>query len=177
MLPDLRERFDDVLEALEAAAGWRTERVRRPVLVLGGLDGVATGIRQLRRTAPLEVETIEGLTVPTLPEMARIKAWLLATRNTVRDYLDFVVLLERLGDEGAPAALASLDNLYPQPRASVLVEVVERLAAATPADLAKVELASYKGLLTPWSDWKHVEARGRHFAELLAGTLLGGRAS
>jgi len=55
--------------------------------------------------------------------------------------------------------------------------VVERLAAATPADLAKVELASYKGLLTPWSDWKHVEARGRHFAELLAGTLLGGRAS
>jgi hypothetical protein len=26
--------------------------------------------------------------VPTLPEMARIKAWLLVTRNTVRDYGD-----------------------------------------------------------------------------------------
>lgn len=53
---------------------------------MGG-DGVPTGIRQLRRTAPLEVEEVEGLRVPTLPEMARIKAWLLATRNTVRDLL------------------------------------------------------------------------------------------
>ena len=36
--------------------------------------------RQLRRTHPLETEVIEGLTVPTLAEMARIKLWLLATR-------------------------------------------------------------------------------------------------
>ncbi len=174
MLPDLRERFDEILASLEAAAGWRTERVQRPVLVLGALDGIATGIRQLRRTAPLEVETVEGLSVPTLPEMARIKAWLLATRNTLRDYLDLVVLLERLGEAGAQAALASLDDLYPQPSASVLVEVVERLASAAPADLADVELSSYKGLLPPWTDWRHVAARGRHFAQLLAGELLGG---
>jgi hypothetical protein len=174
VLADLRERFDDVLATLESIAGWRTERVQRPVLVLGDLDGVPTGIRQLRRTAPLEVETVEGLTVPTLAEMARIKAWLLATRNTVRDYLDLVVLLERLGDGGAAAALASLDALYPQPRASVTAEVIERLASAAPADLPEVELASYKGLVVPWNRWEHVEARGRHFAELLARELLGG---
>ncbi len=144
---------------------------RRPVVVL---DGVATGIRQLRRAAPLEVETVEGLVVPTLPEMARIKAWLLATRNTVRDYLDLVVLLERLGDDGAAAALSTLDSLYAQPSTSVTAEVVERLASAAPTDLAHVELSSYKGLVPPWSDWEHVAARGRHFAELLAGELLGG---
>jgi len=174
VLADLRERFDDVLAALEQAAGWKTARVQRPVLVLGGLDGVATGIRQLRRAAPLEVEEVEGLRVPTLPEMARIKAWLLATRNTLRDYLDLVVLLERLGDEGAEAALRPLDSLYPQPQASVTAEVTERLAAAGPVDLAEVELASYRGLVAPWTRWEHVRERGRHFAQVLARELMGG---
>ncbi len=97
VLEDLRSRFDEVLAALEAVAGWQTERVQRPVLILEQLDGILTGIRQLRRTTPLETELVAGLRVPTLPEMARIKAWLLATRNTVRDYLDTVVLFERLG--------------------------------------------------------------------------------
>src|SRR5262245_28043312 len=87
VLDDLRVRFDDVLARLESVAGWETERVQRPVLILGQLDGILTGIRQLRRTRPLETTTLEGLRVPTLAEMARIKAWLLATRDTVRDYL------------------------------------------------------------------------------------------
>ena len=83
---DLRPRFDEVLATLEAAAGWQTGRVQKPVAILGRLDGVMTGIRQLRRTRPLETEVVSGLRVPTLAEMARIKAWLLATRHTVRDY-------------------------------------------------------------------------------------------
>src|SRR3989442_14687680 len=96
VLDDLRERFDEVLAALEAVSGWQTERIQRPVIILGQLDGILTGIRQLRRSVPLETELVAGLRVPTLAEMARIKAWLLITRNTVRDYLDTVVLLERL---------------------------------------------------------------------------------
>lgn len=63
-----------MLAALEAAAGWQTERVQRPVLILGQLDGILTGIRQLRRTRPLDTEEIAGLRVPTLAGMARIKA-------------------------------------------------------------------------------------------------------
>lgn len=105
VIDDLRERFDAVLATLESAAGRQTERIQRPVLILGELDGILTGIRQLRRTRPLETEMVAGLRVPTLAEMARIKAWLLATRDTVRDYLDTVVLFERLGEEGAIAAL------------------------------------------------------------------------
>ena len=174
VVADLRERFDEVLSDLEAAAGWQTARVRRPVLILGQLDGVLTGIRQLRRVQPLETEEIEGLRVPTLSEMARIKAWLLATRFTTRDYLDAVVLFERLGEEGVREALRKLDELYPQPSgSSVLAEVVERLGSARPVDVAEIDLASYRGLKPPWNDWEYVTARGRMWARALAGLVLG----
>lgn len=61
VVQDLRGRFDDVLAALEQTDGWITARIRRPVLILGWLDGVETGIRNLIRTRPLEVEEV---TVP-----------------------------------------------------------------------------------------------------------------
>jgi hypothetical protein len=173
VVEDLRSRFDEVLATLEAAAGWQTSRVRRPVLILGHLDGVMTGIRQLRRTRPLETETVQGLTVPTLAEMARIKAWLLATRHSVRDYLDTVVLLERLGMERARAAFLEFDAIYRQDGASVLVEVVERLAAARPSDAPEVDLGTYKGLTAPWNDWTHLSSRGRTWAAVLSGIPLG----
>jgi hypothetical protein len=174
VLVDLRGRFDQVLDDLEAAAGWKTARVRRPVLILGRLQGVLTGIRQLRRVRPLETEEIAGLRVPTLAEMARIKAWLLATRFTVRDYLDTVVLFERLGETGVRDALRSLDELYPQASgASVLAEVIERLGSGRPVDAAEVDLASYRGLKPPWNTWEHVTARGREWAQVLSTLLLG----
>lgn len=172
---DLRDRFDDVLLELESAAGWRTERIRRPVLILGDLDGVLTGIRQLRRTRPLETEEIAGLRVPTLAEMARVKAWLLATRRTTRDYLDLVVLLERLGPEAAPTAFHDFDALYDQlGPVSPMSEVIERLAEASPTDRAAVDLASYRGLVPPWNDWTHLAARGHAWSVLLAGAMLRG---
>jgi hypothetical protein len=123
VIEDLRERVDEVLAALEAAAGWQTTRVRKPLAILGRLDGVMTGIRQLRRMRPLGTETVAGLRVPTLAEMARVEAWLLATRYTVGDSLaesDTVVLLERLGEPGAVAALGSFDEIYLQPNGAPL---------------------------------------------------------
>jgi hypothetical protein len=173
VLEDLRDRFDEVLAALETAAGWQTARVQRPVAILGRMDGVMTGIRQLRRTRPLDYELIAGLRVPTLAEMARIKAWLLATRYTVRDYLDTVVLLERLGLDGTREAFAAFDEIYAQEgAASPLAEVVERLGAVDPADTPEVDLTSYKELVAPWNDWSHLAARGRHWAAVLAEGLL-----
>ncbi len=47
VLPDLCARFDSVLADLESLAGWETMRVRRPILILGSLDGEET-----RRAAP-----------------------------------------------------------------------------------------------------------------------------
>lgn len=46
-LADLRFRFDDVFAELESVAGRKTARVNRPVLILGSLDGIETGIRML----------------------------------------------------------------------------------------------------------------------------------
>lgn len=173
ILTDLRDRFDQVLATLEAAAGWQTERMQRPVLILGQLDGVLTGIRQLRRTQPLETEVLAGLRVPTLAEMARIKAWLLVTRHTVRDYLDAVVLLERLGEAGVKAAMLSFDQIYSQTtEVSPLAEFAERLAAADPKDRADIDLQKYRGLRAPWSDWNHVVTRGRHWSQTIARVVL-----
>ncbi len=149
--------------------------LREPVLILGQLDGILTGVRQLRRTRPLETEEVAGLRIPTLSEMARIKAWLLVTRNTVRDYLDTVVLCERLGDRGVAQAMGSLDEIYRQPtQASPLAEVVERLAAAAPRDVTEVDLRRYRALQPPWTDWGHVATRGRQWAEVIARVVLQG---
>lgn len=174
VVEDLRARFDEVVAALEAEAGWQTRRVQWPVQILGRLEGVPTGVRQLRRVRPLETEIIAGLRVPTLAEMARVKAWMLVTRYTVRDYLDTVVLLERLGDLTA-AALAPLDELYPQSTgASPLAETVQRLMEAAPTDAPEIDLATYRGLVAPWNDWGHVATRGRHWASVLARVVLEG---
>ncbi len=174
VLADLRGRFDGVLATLENVAGWQTEPVQRPVLILGQLDGILTGIRQLRRTAPLETEEIDGRRVPTLAEMARIKAWLLLTRYTVRDYLDTVVLFERLGEAGVRSAMRTFDYLYRQPTAvSPLTELAERLGAANPVDRAEIDLADYRGLVPPWDEWDHVASRGRSWAPVIAAVAMG----
>ena len=177
VLSDLRARFDEVLATLEAVAGWSTDRVQRPVLILGQLDGILTGVRQLRRTRPLETEEVAGLRVPTLAEMTRIKAWLLVIRHTVRDYLDTVVLCERLGGTGVAQAMRSFDAIYQQPtQTSPLAEVVERLAAAAPSDATEMDLQRYRALQAPWTDWTHVAARGRHWARVIARVVLEGNA-
>ena len=175
VLSDLREHFDEVLLKLESASGWQTDRVQRPVVILGQLDGIMTGIRQLRRTVPLETEIVQGLRIPTLPEMARIKAWLLATRNTVRDYLDTVVLFERLSEAGVVAALRPFDSIYRQANeSSPLAEAADRLAAALPSDQAQINLALYRGLKAPWNDWSHVTDCGHRWAAVTARVALEG---
>ncbi|MCL8385788.1 hypothetical protein [Xanthobacter aminoxidans] len=72
VLTDLAPRFDEVLAQLEAVAGWKTARVRRPVLILGSLDGIETGIRQLIRGEPLETCVVERqgtrIALPTAAE-------------------------------------------------------------------------------------------------------------
>ena len=118
-LDDLRTRFDEVLDSLESVAGRTTARIKRPVLILGSLDGIETGIRQLIRAEPLEMDEIESngvkLRVPTKEEMFRIKSVLILKRNATRDYLDVAAMSRLLGDDGVRSALSKFDTLYPQP--------------------------------------------------------------
>lgn len=50
--PLLSARFDDVENALLAMDDFSIAKVRRPVMILGSLDGDEIGIRQLRRSEP-----------------------------------------------------------------------------------------------------------------------------
>ena len=163
VVADLRDRFSEVLAQLESVAGWRTARVARPVLILGSLDGIETGVRQLIRTEPLETEVIERLgvsiTVPTAAEMLRIKGVLILRRNATRDYVDFAALGEHLGDETASGALQSFDRLYPQGSGeSALQQLQAQLASALPYDLEDTDLSEYQNLALRWHDWHNVQS-------------------
>ena len=172
VVPDLRSRFDEVLAALEQTEGWITARVKRPILILGRLDGVETGVRNLIRRRPLEVEEASigsrTLRVPTLQEITRIKAWLCLIRNATRDYVDFVALAERLGDPGAAAVVLGMDQFYEDQQGAtgrrLATQVAKQLAEPRPSDLSEVDLRSYRKLDKRWQDWGAVSDACRRVA-------------
>ena len=178
VLSDLRQQFDQVLADLESVAGWKTARVRRPVQILGSLDGIETGVRQLIRDEPLETTQIERfgqtLTIPTQAEILRIKGVLILKRNATRDYLDFVALADRLGDEKLIEALQSFDRLYPQPNEeSALQQLQIQLAQPLPYDLEELSLAEYKNLAPRWQNWQEVKAACARYALLIFDRIVG----
>lgn len=172
VLTDLRHRFDEVLAELESVAGWKTARVQRPVQILGSLDGIETGVRQLIRDEPLETAVVEyhgaRITVPTEGEILRIKGVLILKRNATRDYLDFVALAEHMGSESVANALQSFDRLYQQDSGeSPLQQLQVQLANALPYDLEETELSEYKSLDPRWHDWQSVKAACSRLATVI----------
>lgn len=172
ILTDLRNRFDDVLKELEAVAGWKTARIQRPVQILGSLDGIETGVRQLIRDEPLETTIVEYhdelITVPTEGEILRIKGVLILLRNATRDYLDFVALANHMGNEKVALALQSFDRLYQQTSGeSPLQQLQVQLANPVPYDLEETELSEYKNLDRRWHDWNTIKAVCSHLATVI----------
>ena len=176
VVTDLKERFQEVLMELEAVSGWTTNRFKSPVMILGNLEGVETGIRNLIRTAPLQTEvrpTPYGpIILPTLDEMLRIKAYLVVTRNATRDYLDVAALADRIEHEGGKnavwSALEPLDRLYPQENnESIILQFAKQMAEPNPKDLGKTELAEYSGISEQWKSWDVVVAHARTLATFI----------
>ena len=182
VLADLGERFDDILQHLEQADGWTTARINRPVLILGSLDGIETGIRQLIRRRPLDVEEVGvpggTVRVPTLQEMLRVKSWLVLRRNATRDYLDAVALADRVGHDDAVVVLLGLDAYYEDQRGPggrrVATQLAKQLAAPAPYDLSDVDLRHYRQLVSRWRDWTEVERSARELAVGMLEALGGG---
>lgn len=175
VLTDLRGRFPEILKKLETIAGWKTKRREFPNTILGNFEGVRVGIRQLRRSQPLEVEEIDGIRVPTLPEMLRVKGYLIATRNTTRDFVDFAALANGVG-QGFEEAMASLDALYPQEEnteETMSRQLYLMLAEPKPYDLAEHQqhVRQYRHLQPPWDDFAYVE----QYCRGLAVRLMSGR--
>jgi hypothetical protein len=172
VLTDLTQRFDEVLAQLESVAGWQTARVQRPVQILGSLDGILTGVRQLIRKKPLETQTIKwrgrAITLPTPAEMLRIKAILILKRNATRDYLDFIAMYGKLGEAASVDALRTLDRLYPQSnKESPLQQLIVQLADPLPYDLEETRLNEYRRLVPQWHDWSVVKRACGHCASSL----------
>ena len=162
-LDDLQGRIDEVLAALESVAGWETARIKRPVMILGSLDGIETGIRQLIRKEPLEKACFQfhggSITFPTQAEILRIKAVLILLRNATRDYLDFVALADAMGPAEAWKSLQRFDVLYPQRGGeSALLQLQVQLSKPMPFDREGMSLLEYKNLAPKWHDWLQVES-------------------
>lgn len=172
VLTDLRFRFDEVLAQLESVAGWKTARIQRPVQILGSLDGIETGVRQLIRDHPLETMQINCrgfcITIPTQNEILRIKSVLILKRNATRDYLDFVALACHMGMKQVSDALYSFDALYQQNNTeSPLQQLQAQLSNPMPYDLEETELSEYKNLDSRWHDWNSVKMACANVAILI----------
>ena len=176
VLGDLAQRYAQVLEAVEATDGWVTSvrASRPPMTLLGSLGGIEAGLRQLRRTRQIELTEVkvapqQTVRVPTLPEILRIKAYLVVQRNVVRDYLDTVAHSLRIGDPDAATVLSHIDDYYADRSGgsdSVLTALVQRLSAPRPRDVrVTAQLASYKGLDARWHDWDAVVAACHRLAD------------
>ena len=182
VLTDLTGRYAEVVEAVEASGGWVTS-VRAstpPLTLLGTLDGIEAGLRQLRRTRPLEVEEHQlpddrRLRVPSLGEMLRIKAYLVVQRNMVRDYLDTVALTDRLGLDPAADLLTGIDGYYADRSGeadSVLTSLVVKLSQPSPRDVTVTrQLDRYKGLDRRWQEWSAVVTVCRQLADKILARL------
>jgi len=182
VLADLVDRYETVLEAVEATEGWATSvrASKPPFTIMGRLGGVEAGLRQMRRTRPLEsfeVDVGEGrsVVVPTAPEALRVKAFLVVQRNVVRDYLDVVALAEHLGLDTAVEVLSDIDAYYADrsgEEGSVLTSLVLSLADPKPRDTDVIdELPRYKGLDVRYHRWDDVVDVCRTLALRLAGAV------
>jgi len=166
VLADLADRFEMVLEAVEGDEGWATNRVTPGKVILGNLDGIEAGVRQMIRRRPLEVAEVElpsggKVTVPTSEEALRIKAFLVVRRNQTRNYLDLAALSEHLGVDRAAAALTQIGDYYADQHGDesdgVASQLVRQLSDPHPADPSVIDqLSSYRRLRRRWTDWSAV---------------------
>jgi hypothetical protein len=138
VLRDLSTHYDKANAALESIAGWRTKRRIRGKVLLGEIDGIDAGLRNERRSAPLETTSIKApggrnLKVPMIAEMLRVKTFLLVERNATRDYLDVAALSHHLGIAKSVRAIERMRQLYAEfagEAGDIMISIVVKLGAA-----------------------------------------------
>lgn len=182
VLADLVDRYEMVLAAVESTEGWATSvrASKPPFTIMGRLGGVEAGLRQMRRSRPLETCEVElgddlSVVAPTASEALRVKAFLVVQRNVVRDYLDVVGLADHLGIGNAVEVLSEIDEYYVDRSGepgSVLTSLVVSLADPNPRDTEVIdELPRYKGLEARYHRWVDVVETCRELALRLGGAV------
>ena len=178
VLADLNARFQEVREHLFGVSGWEEARVRVPVLILGSLDGIEIGYRQLRRAKPLEtmeVQTPSGkLVIPTLGELLRIKAFLAYDRDFTRDFVDFAEISCLLDPVQVVDALSVLDEtLRWEKQPSVILEVIKTLLVPQPHDRGTHGFETLRLLNPKLKTWDEVAQKCKDIGRDLAIRILG----
>lgn len=173
VLTDLRTRYESVIEALESCADWRTARTSYQRIMLGSLGDIEGGVRQLRRSRPLEVAHMDlgdghSVRIPTSEEMLRIKAWMVVTRNAMRDYLDVAAIADHIGLLAAARVLLRMDDYYDsgeQDPSPVTSQVVRQLADPRPVDGEDPD--RYRGVQGRWRDFSETTRVCKEVAMLM----------
>lgn len=180
VLEDLRGRFDEVRDRLLDQPGWQEARVRPPHLILGSFDEVEVRFRQLRRRSPIETQSIPTekgpLTIPTLEELLRIKAFLAYERDAARDFYDFAELAVRRPRESVVETLLSLDEKIGWERQpAVLLEVIKALLHCEPRDLDPRGFETFRFLDPRLKSWQEVQTACRQIGQALAERTIRGK--
>jgi hypothetical protein len=160
----LSNNYETAIRALESMVGWRTNRRVKGKVILGEVNRIAAGLRNQRRSAPLETTEVSvpggRIRLPTIGEMLRIKAFLTVDRNATRDYLDVAALSHHMGLKKSALALERMNELYFEfagEGGDMLTSIVIKLSAPDPYDLTDVDLTEYRGIVAPWNNWRSVE--------------------
>lgn len=179
VLADLSQRFQEVRDHLFELPDWKEARVSVPVLILGSMDEIEIGYRQLRRSVPLETQEIETpdgtLVVPTIPELIRTKAFLVYDRNYTRDYFDLAELSFLLETDEVVDILSDLDERFQwEKQPTIVVEVIKKLISPNPHDLydGKHGFEQLQFIAPRLKTWEEVAARCREIGERLSVRVL-----
>ena len=178
VLTDLKDRFQEVREHLFELSGWQEARFRVPVLILGSLDGIEVGYRQLRRSVPLETQEVEtpdgALIIPTLEELLRVKAFLGYERNYTRDFVDFAELSCLLESRQVVETLSTLDEKFKwEKQPSMILEITKVLLRPEPHDRETHGFETLRLLHPKLKTWEEVAAQCHEIGRLLSIRMLG----
>ena len=165
VVADLRERFDDVLAALEETSGWVTARVQRPVLILGRLDGARD-----RGSEPDPPDAARSRSGPR-PGIAscgcrRFPRSRASRRGCVCSATPPATIWTSPPWQTGSATvgprpwsrrwIATTPISSARPDGASLRRWARQLAEPRPDDLGEVDLISYRRLDRRWHDWQTV---------------------
>ncbi len=171
ILNNLKENYQEILDILDNVVGLKTNRIQKTVSISGSLDGIETGIWQLRRTTPLEKRTYtlkqNSFIFLTEAELLRIKGFLILMRNATRDYLDFLAMVDYLGIKKSLNALLNFDELYQDiynKENSAIFQLTLQLSKLMPYDLKDISLQECKFLRDKWQNLDNLENFANSFS-------------
>ena len=178
LLMNLKGEFAEILELLDDVPGWKLAKKTTDKVILGSIDGVDVGFRQIRRKKPLATTVIKtprgDWKVPTFGEMLNLKAAMVAVRTKTRDFVDLVALFEAAeNEEKAIDNIMKIDTDFEGLQShSLLLSLSQHLSFPSPDDLGSVDLSNYKGLSKKYQDWNIIRTRCQKMADMIIARLV-----